>query len=139
MKWHFFTLITAVLILSILPYSAVAKNVGLKQCNAYVQNGQYGSTYDSKTPIITATLEPKGELFLLRTVLKGGEENKVLINKKFVRQKTSEDDRVFRDYEDPIKLKKDGSFIYSNPYSKYICVFKGKLTFLRGAKEKIFS
>jgi hypothetical protein len=120
-----------------LPNSATAKNVGIKKCNAYTQE-QYGNRFDSKTPIIKATLEPSGSGYLLKILLKGGENMNILLSNKLIRQKTSEDNLIFTNYDTPISIEKNGSFSLANSFNKYVCEYAGKLIFLNGSKAKIF-
>jgi hypothetical protein len=121
----------------LLSNSATAKNVGTKKCNAYTQ-GQYGNRFDVKIPIVKATLEPKGSSYLLKILLKDGESRNISLNSKLVRQKTSEDNLNFNDYETPISIERNGSFSIADSYSKYVCEYGGKLIFLNGTKTKIF-
>jgi hypothetical protein len=128
-------LTVSVLILSISTYSVEAKGIGVIQCGGYAQDS---GVKTDKTSILRATIEPYNSGYLLKVVMKGGEKVTVTLTNRLVRVKTPNGRGRFNDYDDPITVKKDGSFSFDDRHVRFACTYTGKLEFINGAKERIF-
>jgi hypothetical protein len=128
-------LTVSVLLLSTSTYSVEAKGIGVMQCGGYAQGSGVKTV---KTSILRATIEPYNSGYLLKVVMKGGEKVTVTLTNRLVRVKTPNDRGRFNDYDDPITVKKDGSFSFDDRHVRLACTYTGKLKFINGSKEKIF-